>query len=442
MEQNLLKYIEDQYVTDEPLSSQIVADILRGDGGTCTDMDWSITSEEGLPLLHLAAMNETTPPGEMEAVIEELFKGGAPPNATDDDGDTALEAILTLAEDAERNEDPPTSDDTPHIHMAAVKAILRYPGTAVGDEQMRSVCAWLRKFMPKPEREQVLEVLEARVDPLEVRKVWRSEELLAYLEECAYEAKRPVEPEKIADFLSGGASPRHTQHGASALLLVVLNPYTGITALVEIFRLMLTVDPGSAAVQDCFKKTPLRWAADYENVGTQHGLRKPNPAVLLALMPTMISLLPADVDGGEVCLKVSPTVGSQRGVNPSVPTRFMEGHRVRCRVEAVGDTCSWEEGVIIGLWYRERCWPSDHPGAPYEVRLDIGVNVFALADHDRIIRTEARPAPREANATTSAAAKRPQRFQRRQREDGAWELLDTVSGKARACSPPESDDEE
>ena len=38
----------------------------------------------------------------------------------------------------------------------------------------------------------------------------------------------------------------------------------------------------------------------------------------------------------------------------------------------------------------EKCWPESFPGAPYEVRLDIGQLVYALCDHDVMIRREAR----------------------------------------------------
>jgi len=147
----------------------------------------------------------------------------------------------------------------------------------------------------------------------------------------------------------------------------------------------------------------------------------------------------------------------------------MEGDRVVCLVMNPGGEMEWEEGVVIGRWYREACWPRQgHPGAPYEVKLDIGTRYFSLVDHDRLIRPEpikqkkpkpaapaasgswgfavAGPGPGagsggypQAKASPKAAAGGAKRFQKRQCPDGSWELLDTVSGKARPCPPPDSE---
>lgn len=314
--------------------------------------------------------------------------------------------------------------------------------------------------MPESGRQEVLQDLELRVGKTEVAKAWGSEELLAYLEGRGYEEKRGVEARHVREFLERGAIPSHTQNGATALLLVVLNPYSLYTELVDIFRMMIQADPGVVAVRDGFKLTPMQWAADYVNVAQQHGLRQPNPAPLLALLPSLLDLAPPEIDAGEVCLKVAPDgrclSTPSRSAASVEPTRFLEGHRVICRVDAPGGAHVWEEGVVLGLWYREGCWPAEHPGAPYEVLLDIGTRVFALVDSDRIVRAEeagpprtsrraaAPPPPRARAAAASAggagAVPRP-RFQRRQRPDGSWELLDTVSGKARPASPPDSDEE-
>ena len=66
--------------------------------------------------------------------------------------------------------------------------------------------------------------------------------------------------------------------------------------------------------------------------------------------------------------------------------RFLVGDAVVCRVQIPGGQYAWEEGIVLNEWYREDCWPDSHPGAPYEVKLLIGLSVFALVDHDRIIR--------------------------------------------------------
>ena len=47
-------------------------------------------------------------------------------------------------------------------------------------------------------------------------------------------------------------------------------------------------------------------------------------------------------------------VGGEFGQGRAV--RFLEGDRVLCRVEAPGGLTTWEEGVVIGLWYREPCF--------------------------------------------------------------------------------------
>jgi len=238
------------------------------------------------------------------------------------------------------------------------------------------------------------------------------------------------------------------------LLLTVLNPYSVMSELDEIFRLLLAADPKVAMLRDGFGLSAFQWSNDYINIAQQHQLKVPNPAAFLSLMPLLCSNLPEDVDAGEACLKVAKTGQTSAGVTKKkgIQLRFLEGDRVLARVENPGGKCDWEEGVVIGLWYREPCWPSDHPGAPYEVQLDIGTRLFALADSDRIIRREAGGRPKGVAATTFAPPSRSKpgsdgkakaasgpRFQRRKREDGTWEMLDTVSGKTRPVSPPESD---
>eukprot|EP00438_Fugacium_kawagutii_P030989 Skav203565 [mRNA] locus=scaffold3576:182541:194610:+ [translate_table: standard] len=104
------------------------------------------------------------------------------------------------------------------------------------------------------------------------------------------------------------------------------------------------------------------------------------------------------------------------------PLRFLEGDRVICRVEAPGNQTTWEEGVVVGVWYRE-AWHSrdvnDDP-ALNSVKLDIGSHVYSLADHPGIVQKEARETLRAAAAAGYAAAAKPMaRFQKRQREDGS-----------------------
>mmetsp|Transcript_50460 Transcript_50460/g.156102 ORF Transcript_50460/g.156102 Transcript_50460/m.156102 type:complete len:142 (-) Transcript_50460:314-739(-) len=69
---------------------------------------------------------------------------------------------------------------------------------------------------------------------------------------------------------------------------------------------MLRVDPGVAATRDGFGLTPMQWAVDYENIARQHGLARPNPATLLALLPAIVELVPPGLEAGEVCLRAAP----------------------------------------------------------------------------------------------------------------------------------------
>ena len=65
---------------------------------------------------------------------------------------------------------------------------------------------------------------------------------------------------------------------------------------------------------------------------------------------------------------------------------------------------------------QERGWPAQFPGAPYEVKLDIGSQVFALVDHSGLIQREARDTLR---ATGGYAVPKGGRFQKRQKADGS-----------------------
>jgi len=438
----MLHYFEECYMLETSASLEHVRAIFsRNEAFT-----WTMRSE-GLPLLHLAAMNEVTEPEELAAVIRELLRHGAPPDAKDEDGDAVLEAVMLQDEDGEA-----LSDSAKLAHLAAVRELLQCPELTVGSAEVQSVCAWLTS-MPQDCWQQVLSDLEARAGKAEVMQAWASEELFQYVSESAYEEKRGVEAKRVRHYLEQGAAPGHTKNGASALLLIVLNPYSTYEELLQVFQLMISKDPNVPTVRDGFRLTPLQWASDYTNVAQQHGLDRPNPAALLALLPILVALLPPGVDAGEICFKVSP--GGRCGTSGGRPLpniRFLEGDRVLCRVEAPGGVCVWEEGVVVGLWYREGCWPQDHPGAPYEVLLDLGSRVFALADDDRIVRREGQGRPptfvsnpetkssRPASGKAPAAGAGP-RFQKRQGGEGKWELLDTVSGKARPCSPPDSDED-
>lgn len=433
---------------DTPIEHHIIHGLLNQ-----LRCDWTTRTDDGFSCLHLAVMNEATPANELFQVISLLVQMGAPPSVKDDDGDTALEAVMQLAQDREQDKEGEgdSSDAPKYANLAAVRALLSCPKQVLESAEVFSICSWLRRYMPEDSYNDCLQTLKFRVGDDLVNKAWSSEELLAYLERRGYEEKRGVEAKRVKEYLDQGAKPSHTQSGATAMLLVVLNPYSRYSELCEVFRMMMERDPGVAAVRDGFKLTPMQWAADYKNVAQQHGLQKANPAALLALLPCILHYAPPDLDAGDVCLKTSGDGQCRSLSNQQAPStarmRFIEADRVFCKVSSPGGSYEWEEGTVIGLWYRERGWPSDHPGAAYEVKLDIGEVVYVLQDCARIIRSEAEGPPKKVlpSPTTSesaqAKAKPGPRFKKQQRADGKWELLDTVSGKTRPTSPPDSDDD-
>lgn len=440
VEQALMQYMEECYLQDTALEPDRINNLFKSATGP---LGWSLRCEDGLPLLHLAVMNEVMDPLDMWTVVTALLEHGAPPNAKDSDGDTALEAILSLASD--------NSDSLiKALHMTAVRALVQFPEMHIGRQEVFAICSWLRRGMPETGREELFKVLEQRAGKTVVDACWISECLLEYLEQCAYEKRRTVEAQHVAEFLDAGADLSHTQNGATGLLLAVLNPFSQLDELEKVFRLILTKDPSVIAIRDGFRLTPLRWAADYRSIAQQHGLAMANPAALLALMPAIIDLVPPEIDAGECCFKVAqlPLIDNTPNTVQKPSTRFMEGDRVICRVETPGGSHEWEEGVVVDLWYREHSWPVDRPGAPYVVLLDIGQTVFALLDHDRIVRREAAsqasalPPHMDSIPVEQTKGSLGSRFQKRQCEDGTWEVLDTVSGKARVITAPSSDEDD
>mmetsp|Transcript_35509 Transcript_35509/g.81293 ORF Transcript_35509/g.81293 Transcript_35509/m.81293 type:complete len:444 (+) Transcript_35509:100-1431(+) len=440
-ESELLAYLEDKYLNEQPLSPNSVAKLLAKEKGT---IDMSMVTEDELPLMHLAAMNEATDALSLGKTVKLMLEAGANPQQKDGDGDTLMEAVLLMCDDSDAPDD--------HIkegHLAVVLTLLRWPAFSVTGEQAVSICTWIRRHMMHLGYEAILTDLEAKVGAEVYSRAWKSEEMLGYLEQCGYEEKVGVTASKVEEFIRCGAVPSHSQNGATALLLTVLNPYSEHLELQKAMRHMLTAEPSVATAMDGFKLKALQWAADYRNISLQHGLANPNPAALLALFPLVVELVPADMDAGEVCLKVNPG-GSSQGAPPlgsTVPTlRFMEGDRVICRVEAAGGDYNWEEGGVVGCWYREPHWPETFVGAAYEVTLDIGQQVFAMLDSERIIRPLAGPQARLARPESAASKAAPggkpaKRFVKQQKEDGQWEMLDTVSGRSRPTSPPDSEED-
>eukprot|EP00931_Biecheleriopsis_adriatica_P050282 TRINITY_DN29103_c0_g1_i1.p1 TRINITY_DN29103_c0_g1~~TRINITY_DN29103_c0_g1_i1.p1 ORF type:complete len:455 (+),score=82.71 TRINITY_DN29103_c0_g1_i1:27-1391(+) len=429
--QQLNEYLQECYTSDEPLDHNRIRELLSRARPSAEDWAY-VGDEDSFPPLHSAVMNEVTPPQEQTLAINVLLEFGADPTVKDEDGDTALTAVIELARDSE------TDDETKTIHAASVLALINCPRQPVGGTELAAICSWLRLYMPEDLQIAVIQALKNRAGEAAVSKVWSGEQLLKYLEGCAYEqaSKGSVEAAKIRQFMDAGASPAASQNGATALSLVVLNPYCSYTELVEVFRTLIAADPTVPSMRDGFKLSPFDWAADYLNVASQHRC-KPNPAGMLAIASAIADLVPDDIDtSGIRCLKVSER-GEQGAACQRASLRFMEGDRVLCRVEAPGGKTVWEEGTVVAVGYREACWPPEAPGAPYVVKLDLGSQVYALVDSDKIIRKE----EAKKAAPVRAAPVSVRRFRKQQRDDGSWELLDSKSGKARPCSPPDSDDD-
>ncbi len=62
--------------------------------------------------------------------------------------------------------------------------------------------------------------------------------------------------------------------------------------------------------------------------------------------------------------------------------RFAVGTRVECNVRGLD---GWQEGRVVGHWYREASMPPGH-FMPYQIKLDRGVLIFARRDDDKMIR--------------------------------------------------------
>jgi len=459
----LLTYVEDCYMSDEPLKPEMINKFLEH---AVKPLDWPLRHEDDMPIIHHVIMNDANHPEDAKAILTALLEFEANPQAVDSDGDNAMQTLIALAEDAERDGDG-LEPNVKQLHLTLASVLVNDSKLVWSLDEALAVVSWLARFMPHcAERNSVRVALESHVGTDLVAKLWSSEQMFDYFERCAYSDKASLRPSKVTAFLEQGASPRHKRNGATCFLLGVLNPYSKLEDLVQVYDAMLRVDPEVATMRDGFGLTPVNWASSFRNLAEQHKMTVPNPASLLALMSCIVARVPAIMDSCESCFKVTPEGSSGKLKSKYLaeipkPLRFLEGDRVVCRVEAPGNSCEWEEGVVIGLWYRETCFPRQHPGAPYEVKLDIGSRVYALVDDDRIIRRFVRfrpsarggqgadtpvalAAPATAATATAGAAKNNaslsgRRFVRRQKDDGTWEMFDTVSGKARVIAAPDRD---
>mmetsp|Transcript_157328 Transcript_157328/g.286451 ORF Transcript_157328/g.286451 Transcript_157328/m.286451 type:complete len:462 (+) Transcript_157328:138-1523(+) len=389
MELRLLEYLRTSLVNNTALSEVAIQEFVST-GNRPLKLNLRTADEVAFPLLHLVVLNEATRAPALEHILAKLLQLGATPDVEDDDGDNALATLLSVAR--EHMMDGETLSDAVLVaQLGALVALLQSKRLPINQKEINEVCSWLRKYAAgqTDERQRVLDILATRCSDEDLAIAWCSEQLLEYLDE-ACDRKRSVEARRVLEFLAKGASLRQSSNGATALHMIQLNPYTSYKELLPIFRSILSKDPLCATLRDGFKRMPMHWAADYLNISSQHKLLRPNPANLLALLPSLVEMLPEDVDVGEACLKTTPGAlrwDTARGLPSQKPRlRFKGGEQVLCRMSELGGSYVWEVGAVVGFWYREVGWPDEHPGAPYEVLLDVGFRVFALVDHDRIIR--------------------------------------------------------
>ena len=74
---------------------------------------------------------------------------------------------------------------------------------------------------------------------------------------------------------------------------------------------------------------------------------------------------------------------------------------------------------------KDKCWPGSFPGAPYEIKLDIGQLVYALSDNDVMIRSEAPRTPKSCRRTHECCASEGTKGSQRGTTDKSirWPLL-------------------
>ena len=66
--------------------------------------------------------------------------------------------------------------------------------------------------------------------------------------------------------------------------------------------------------------------------------------------------------------------------------RFDVGQKVECRI-GPDEITGWAKGTIIQLWYRETGW-AEGSFAPYKIKLENGMEIFAPGDVDMVIRAQ------------------------------------------------------
>jgi len=381
-------------------------------------------------LLHIVSeLGDGHPRHLIRTVIHRSVDAGANLDAADGYGETPLTTVLCMLEEDEPEEEDGSSPPDADL-LAALVCYLELDQQHVRDEVATRVQHQVDRISDQSSElwvvgEAIRKLLEKQVPKARLAELREGDKLVSYLN-TFYDTFKGADPKVVSDLLDAGADPAVVQpaSGYNALHIVALNAYGGYDEVCQVLEMMLRRNPEAAKAISKTKFTVFSLAADYRDTASQFKC-KPNAAAMLALG----ELLPQyDVEAGLACLAVdaanrAPALKDHRNC------RFMDGDRVKCLVQAPGGN-AWEEGVVVSCGYREEYWPQGHPGAAYEVKLDIGGNVFVLSDTNKLIQTE-----HEKTRDKTAKGKR---FTK-QLAEGRWELLDTVTGKGRPCSPPDSD---
>jgi len=93
-----------------------------------------------------------------------------------------------------------------------------------------------------------------------------------------------------------------------------------------------------------------------------------------------------------------------------VKLRFHIGMKVMCNCGSP-IMPEWRRGRVIGFWYREPHWPTNHPGFPYQMALEAGPLIFASQDIDHVIR-----APKEGDEKADTSIPDFKKHQQKQAE--------------------------
>jgi len=429
---DLLKYFVKLLTQDGDLDLAMFDQLLPV-ADICATCDLKVGT--GKTLLHIVSeLADQQPIDLIQIVIRRSAGAGANLDAADGWGETPLTTVLCMLEADESDEDDETSLPDAYL-LAALACYLDLDQQRVTDEIASRVQRQMERISDQDSelgalKRTITAMLEKHLPRARLEELRQGSKLVAYLG-TFYDTFEGADPKIVSDFLDAGADPAvvDAHSGFNSLHFASLNAYGKYHDVFQVLDMMLRRNPAAATAVSKTKFTPFSLAADYKDTASQFRCT-PNACAMLALG----ELLPQyDVEAGLVCFKASIESRAPAMKHPG-NLRFMEGDRVKCWVQAPGAN-AWEEGVVVLCGYREECWPHEHPGAAYEVKLDIGGNVFVLSDTEKLIMAErGNTSAKKSSGNTSKS----KRFIK-QSTDGEWELLDTVTGKVRPCSPPDSD---